>query len=254
MNVFLSRGKQVITIASAAKALDSNNTSVRKALARHTQEEDSWTLKGQELIDCLASSSASDMSSRAKIRHMRVLTVDALSILATKMRSETARALVEGMRAAYMAQRQEHYTAPAALPAPAATPELPVSFDNSPALQHVAERLDGMQRQINMLASSVGTAFPPGYMPYRQLAKKSGLTEAVCHRLVTAWGVPTAQGQTVAPSGICVPTSCAEAVGFQAALYQMMGEAERHGDSNRWSHPKIGSRFQALGWPREPKF
>lgn len=254
MNVFLSRGKQVITVAFAAEALETTKYAVRKALERHTTEDASWTLKGQELKDCRASNEALDKMSNAQITNVRVVTVDALSILATRMQSDKARHFVEGFRAAYMAKRQEHYTAPAALPAPAATPELPATFDNSPALQHVAERLDGMQRQINMLASSVGTAFPPGYMPYRQLAKKSGLTEAVCHRLVTAWGVPTAQGQTVAPSGICVPTSCAEAVGFQAALYQMMGEAERHGDSNRWSHPKIGSRFQALGWPREPKF
>lgn len=252
MTVFLSRGKQVITVVFAAEALETTPKAITSAIRRNKEifADHEWVIKGGELKTLLKDSACIPQKTRA----LRVITVDALSILATRMQSDKARHMVEGMRAGYMAQRQEHYTAPAALPAPAATPELPVTFDNSPALQHIAARMDGMQRQINMLASSVGTAFPPGYMPYRQLAKKSGLTEAVCHRLVAAWGVRAAQGQTVAPSGICVATSCAEAVGFQSALYEMMGQAVRHGDSNRWTHPKIGSRFQALGWPREPKF
>ncbi|MEQ3799278.1 DNA-binding protein [Escherichia coli] len=89
---------------------------------------------------------------------------------------------------------------------------------------------------------------PEGYIGYRQLAAKCGLTEAKCRNLVNAYRIPTDTHEFLTPEGVLSRRSIVALSPFMNAFNRMMSEAERRG--KRWYHPKMG-QFQVIGWGGE---
>ena len=87
---------------------------------------------------------------------------------------------------------------------------------------------------------------PEGYIGYRQLAAKCGLTEAKCRNLVNAYRIPTDTHEFLTPEGLLARRSIVALAPFQKAFKQVMSEAEPR--NKRWYHPKMGM-FQAIHHP-----
>lgn len=84
-----------------------------------------------------------------------------------------------------------------------------------------------------------------GYVGYRQVVAKSGMTDAKCRNLVNAYRIPTDTHEFMTPDGLLSRRAIVELEPFMKAFRQMMAEAEPRGA--RWYHPKMGL-FQAIGW------
>ncbi|ECG5643914.1 ORF6N domain-containing protein [Salmonella enterica subsp. enterica serovar Poona] len=84
-----------------------------------------------------------------------------------------------------------------------------------------------------------------GYVGYRQVVAKSGMTDAKCRNLVNAYRIPTDTHEFMTPDGLLSRRTIVELEPFMEAFHQMMSEAEPRG--TRWYHPKMGL-FQAIGW------
>ncbi|HGB4477403.1 ORF6N domain-containing protein [Salmonella enterica] len=84
-----------------------------------------------------------------------------------------------------------------------------------------------------------------GYVGYRQVVAKSGMTDAKCRNLVNAYRIPTDTHEFMTPDGLLSRRAIVELEPFMEAFHQMMSEAEPRG--TRWYHPKMGL-FQAIGW------
>ncbi|GAB7840053.1 hypothetical protein OkiPb00198_34260 [Escherichia coli] len=87
---------------------------------------------------------------------------------------------------------------------------------------------------------------PEGYIGYRQLAAKCGLTEAKCRNLVNAFRIPTDTHEFLTPDGLLARRSIVALAPFRKAFKQVMSEAEPR--NKRWYHPKMGL-FQAIHHP-----
>ncbi len=87
---------------------------------------------------------------------------------------------------------------------------------------------------------------PEGYIGYRQLAAKCGLTEAKCRNLVNAYRIPTDTHELLTPDGLLARRSIVALAPFRKAFKQVMSEAEPR--NKRWYHPKMGM-FQAIHHP-----
>ena len=98
-------------------------------------------------------------------------------------------------------------------------------------------RLYQVEEQVETVVEAVenikrGT-MRAGYVGYRQVVAKSGMTDAKCRNLVNAYRILLSRRAIV------------ELEPFMKAFHQMMAEAEPRG--TRWYHPKMGL-FQAIGW------
>ncbi|EFN9834639.1 Rha family transcriptional regulator [Escherichia coli] len=93
---------------------------------------------------------------------------------------------------------------------------------------------------------------PEGYIGYRQLAAKCGLTEAKCRNLVNAYRIPTDTHEFLTPDGLLARRSIVALAPFRKAFKQVMSEAEPR--NKRWYHPRMGL-FQAIHHPvpKSPK-
>ena len=89
---------------------------------------------------------------------------------------------------------------------------------------------------------------PEGYIGYRQLAAKCGLTEAKCRNLVNAYRIPTDTHEFLTPEGVLSRRTIVALSPFMNAFTLMMSEAEHRG--KRWYHPRMG-QFQVIGWGGE---
>lgn len=111
------------------------------------------------------------------------------------------------------------------------------------------KRLTQVEHQIETVAETVENIkrgnMRAGYVGFRQLVAKSGLTDAKCRNLVNAYGIPTDTHEFMTPDGLLSRRAIAELEPFMRALHSMMAEAEPRG--TRWYHPKMGL-FQAIGW------
>lgn len=87
---------------------------------------------------------------------------------------------------------------------------------------------------------------PEGYIGYRQLAAKCGLTESKCRNLVNAYRIPTDTHEFLTPDGLLARRSIVALAPFRKAFKQVMSEAEPR--NKRWYHPKMGL-FQAIHHP-----
>ncbi|EEG1892205.1 ORF6N domain-containing protein [Salmonella enterica] len=111
------------------------------------------------------------------------------------------------------------------------------------------KRLNQVEAQIETVAETVENIkrgnMRAGYVGYRQLVAKSGMTDAKCRNLVNAYRIPTDTHEFMTPDGLLSRRVIVELELFMSAFRQMMSEAEPRG--TRWYHPKMGL-FQALGW------
>ncbi|EPZ4520480.1 Rha family transcriptional regulator [Shigella flexneri] len=111
------------------------------------------------------------------------------------------------------------------------------------------KRLHVVESKVSQVVETVEQIkkgnMPEGYIGYRQLAAKCGLTEAKCRNLVNAYRIPTDTHEFLTPEGVLSRRSI---VPFMNAFNRMMSEAEHRG--KRWYHPKMG-QFQVIGWGGE---
>ncbi|EOD9048659.1 DNA-binding protein, partial [Klebsiella quasipneumoniae] len=110
-------------------------------------------------------------------------------------------------------------------------------------------RLYQVEEQVETVAEAVENIkrgnMRPGYVGYRQVVAKSGMTDAKCRNLVNAYRIPTDTHEFMTPDGLLSRRAIVEFEPFMKAFRQMMAEAEPRG--TRWYHPKMGL-FQAIGW------
>ncbi|HHJ2742519.1 TPA: Rha family transcriptional regulator [Escherichia coli] len=115
------------------------------------------------------------------------------------------------------------------------------------------------QKQLHVVESKVSQVaetveqikkgnMPEGYIGYRQLAAKCGLTEAKCRNLVNAYRIPTDTHEFLTPEGVLSRRTIVALSPFMNAFTLMMSEAEHRG--KRWYHPRMG-QFQVIGWGGE---
>ncbi|EDQ2233858.1 Rha family transcriptional regulator [Salmonella enterica] len=104
--------------------------------------------------------------------------------------------------------------------------------------------------QVSMVAETLEQIkkgnMPEGYIGYRQLAAKCGLTEAKCRNLVNAYRIPTDTHEFLTPDGLLARRSIVALAPFRKAFKQVMSEAEPR--NKRWYHPRMGL-FQAIHHP-----
>ncbi|EJN9172340.1 Rha family transcriptional regulator [Salmonella enterica] len=114
------------------------------------------------------------------------------------------------------------------------------------------KRLPAVESKVSQVAETVEQIkkgnMPDGYIGYRQLAAKCGLTEAKCRNLVNAYRIPTDTHEFLTPEGVLSRRSIVALSPFMNAFNRMMSEAEHRG--KRWYHPKMG-QFQVIGWGGE---
>ncbi|HGG1320779.1 TPA: Rha family transcriptional regulator [Escherichia coli] len=114
------------------------------------------------------------------------------------------------------------------------------------------KRLHVVESKVSQVAETVEQIkkgnMPDGYIGYRQLAAKCGLTEAKCRNLVNAYRIPTDTHEFLTPEGVLSRRSIVALSPFMNAFNRMMSEAEHRG--KRWYHPKMG-QFQVIGWGGE---
>ncbi|EOX3174973.1 DNA-binding protein [Escherichia coli] len=114
------------------------------------------------------------------------------------------------------------------------------------------KRLHVVESKVSQVVETVEQIkkgnMPDGYIGYRQLAAKCGLTEAKCRNLVNAYRIPTDTHEFLTPEGVLPRRSIVALSPFMNAFNRMMSEAEHRG--KRWYHPKMG-QFQVIGWGGE---
>ncbi|EHW2685644.1 Rha family transcriptional regulator [Escherichia coli] len=114
------------------------------------------------------------------------------------------------------------------------------------------KRLHVVESKVSQVVETVEQIkkgnIPEGYIGYRQLAAKCGLTEAKCRNLVNAFRIPTDTHEFLTPEGVLSRRSIVALSPFMNAFNRMMSEAEHRG--KRWYHPKMG-QFQVIGWGGE---
>lgn len=114
------------------------------------------------------------------------------------------------------------------------------------------KRLHVVESKVSQVVETVEQIkkgnMPDGYIGYRQLAAKCGLTEAKCRNLVNAYRIPTDTHEFLTPEGGLSRRSIVALSPFMNAFNRMMSEAEHRG--KRWYHPKMG-QFQVIGWGGE---
>ncbi|EKD3234034.1 Rha family transcriptional regulator [Escherichia coli] len=112
------------------------------------------------------------------------------------------------------------------------------------------KRLHAVESKVSQVAETVEQIkkgnMPDGYIGYRQLAAKCGLTEAKCRNLVNAYRIPTDTHEFLTPDGLLARRSIVAMAPFRKAFKQVMSEAEPR--NKRWYHPKMGM-FQAIHHP-----
>ena len=109
-------------------------------------------------------------------------------------------------------------------------------------LNHVEEQIETVTEAVENIKRGTMRA---GYVGYRQVVAKSGMSDAKCRNLVNAYRIPTDTHEFMTPDGLLSRRAIVELEPFMAAFRQMISEAEPRG--TRWYHPKMGL-FQAIGW------
>ncbi|MCR1317385.1 ORF6N domain-containing protein [Enterobacter soli] len=109
-------------------------------------------------------------------------------------------------------------------------------------LNHVEEQIETVTEAVENIKRGTMRA---GYVGYRQVVAKSGMSDAKCRNLVNAYRIPTDTHEFMTPDGLLSRRAIVELEQFMAAFREMMSEAEPRG--TRWYHPKM-VLFQAIGW------
>ncbi|EMR7861536.1 Rha family transcriptional regulator [Escherichia coli] len=109
-------------------------------------------------------------------------------------------------------------------------------------LEQVEEKVTHVTETVEQIKRG---AIRDGYAGYRQLAAKTGMSDAKCRNLVNVYQIPTDTHEFMTPDGLLSRRAIVAVEPFMSAFHRMMSEAEPRG--TRWYHPKKGL-FQALGW------
>ena len=109
-------------------------------------------------------------------------------------------------------------------------------------LNHVEEKIESVSETVENIKKGNMRA---GYVGYRQIVAKSGMTDAKCRNLVNAYRIPTDTHEFMTPDGLLSRRAIVALDPFMRAFRQMMSEAEPRGA--RFYHPRMGL-FQAIGW------
>ncbi|WP_129543404.1 ORF6N domain-containing protein [Serratia sp. 1D1416] len=109
-------------------------------------------------------------------------------------------------------------------------------------LNHVEEKIESVSETVENIKKGNMRA---GYVGYRQIVAKSGMTDAKCRNLVNAYRIPTDTHEFMTPDGLLSRRAIVALEPFMRAFRQMMSEAEPRGA--RFYHPRMGL-FQAIGW------
>ncbi|HFD1504380.1 TPA: Rha family transcriptional regulator [Escherichia coli] len=109
-------------------------------------------------------------------------------------------------------------------------------------LEQVEEKVTHVTETVEQIKRG---AIRDGYAGYRQLAAKTGMSDAKCRNLVNVYQIPTDTHEFMTPDGLLSRRAIVAVEPFMSAFHLMMSEAEPRGA--RWYHPKMGL-FQALGW------
>ncbi|MGT9983675.1 Rha family transcriptional regulator, partial [Klebsiella pneumoniae] len=90
-------------------------------------------------------------------------------------------------------------------------------------------RLYQVEEQVETVAEAVENIkrgnMRPGYVGYRQVVAKSGMTDAKCRNLVNAYRIPTDTHEFMTPDGLLSRRAIVEFEPFMKAFRQMMAEA-----------------------------
>lgn len=109
-------------------------------------------------------------------------------------------------------------------------------------LNHVEEKIESVSETVENIKKG---NMRSGYVGYRQIVAKSGMTDAKCRNLVNAYRIPTDTHEFMTPDGLLSRRAIVALEPFMQAFRQMMSEAEPRGA--RFYHPRMGL-FQAIGW------
>ncbi|HDQ6845500.1 TPA: Rha family transcriptional regulator [Escherichia coli O174:H8] len=111
-------------------------------------------------------------------------------------------------------------------------------------LEQVEEKVTHVTETVEQIKRG---AIRDGYAGYRQLAAKTGMSDAKCRNLVNAYQIPTDTHEFMTPDGLLSRRAIVAVEPFMAAFYRVMEEAEPRG--TRWYYPKMGG-FQVIGWQK----
>ena len=98
-------------------------------------------------------------------------------------------------------------------------------------LNHVEEQIETVTEAVENIKRGTMRA---GYVGYRQVVARSGMSDAKCRNLVNAYRIPTDTHEFMTPDGLLSRRAIVELEPFMAAFRQMMSEAEPRG--TRWYH------------------
>lgn len=93
-------------------------------------------------------------------------------------------------------------------------------------LNHVEDQLETVTEAVETIKRGNMRA---GYVGYRQVVAKSGMTDAKCRNLVNAYSLPTDTHEFMTPDGLLSRRTIVELEPFMKAFHQMMSEAEPRG-------------------------
>ncbi|EFM1412485.1 Rha family transcriptional regulator [Escherichia coli] len=111
-------------------------------------------------------------------------------------------------------------------------------------LEQVEEKVTHVTETVEQIKRG---AIRDGYAGYRQLAAKTGMSDAKCRNLVNAYQIPTDPHEFMRPDGLLSRRAIVAVEPFMAAFYRVMEEAEPRGTC--WYYPKMGV-FQVIGWQK----
>lgn len=230
------RGQRIVTLAMIDEVHDRPEGTASAAFLRNKDR----FVEGVDtyLIEYSENNVLRSFNVDVPFRGLRVFTETGYLMLTKPFNDDLAwqvqRELVNGY---FRAQRQQPLTEIEMIAAMAAD-----AVRQQKRLNHVEEKIETVSEAVENIKRGTMRA---GYVGYRQVVAKSGMTDAKCRNLVNAYQIPTDTHEFMTPDGLLSRRAIVEFEPFMQAFHQMMSEAEPRG--TRWYHPKMGL-FQAIGW------
>jgi hypothetical protein len=230
------RGQRIVTLAMIDEVHDRPEGTASAAFLRNKDR----FVEGVDtyLIEYSENNVLRSFNVDVPFRGLRVFTETGYLMLTKPFNDDLAwqvqRELVNGY---FRAQRQQPLTEIEMIAAMAAD-----AVRQQKRLSHVEEKIETVSEAVENIKRGSMRA---GYVGYRQVVAKSGMTDAKCRNLVNAYQIPTDTHEFMTPDGLLSRRAIVELEPFMQAFHQMMSEAEPRG--TRWYHPKMGL-FQAIGW------
>ena len=238
--VVVLRGQRVVSTETLAEGYGTEATNIRTNLSAHkhrfVEGEHYFIISGEELSDLRVSNPDAQISS--KVRSMAFYTERGASRMSKIVDTDEAWDFFGKLENAYFHPTQMQPKTQNEIIAAMAL----ANVEQERRLNSVEEKIETVNEAVESIKRGTMRA---GYAGYRQVVAKSGMTDAKCRNLVSAYRVPTDTHEFMTPDGLLSRRAIVEVEPFMQAFRQMMSEAEPRG--TRWYHPKMGL-FQAIGW------